>query len=173
MSRSTRRFASVALLTIVVAVSVTGCAAGFNASTSKPFAPSNGSVAQIGNLRIRNVVIVQSVDGGHSELYTTIVSIGGGADGNGTVSGATTSPEPDSLTGISVTGAGAVAIPGGQITIPPGAAVVLGPNGTHIVLDSFTRKQGEVATVTLSFATAGTVSLSALVMNDTSLVSGG
>jgi hypothetical protein len=173
VSRSTRRFASVAISAIVVAVSVTGCAAGFNATTNQPYAPSNGSVAQIGNLRIRNVVIVQSVDGGLSQLYATIVSIGGGADGNGTVGGLPTSAEPDSLTGITVTGAGAVAIPGGQITIPPGTAVALGPNGSHIFLDSFTRKQGEIATVTLSFATAGTVSLSALVMNDTSLVSGG
>ena len=54
MSRRTRRFASVALTAIVAAVSLTGCAAGFNATTNQPYAPSNGSVAQIGNLRIRS-----------------------------------------------------------------------------------------------------------------------
>jgi hypothetical protein len=173
VSRSTRRVASVVVTALFVGLTATGCAAGFNATTNQPYAPSNGSVAQIGNLRIRNVVIVQSADGGLSELYATIVSIGGDADGNGTVGGTDVPPAPDSLTGISVTGAATATIPGGEITIPPGAAVVLGPSGSHVFLDSFTRKQGEIATVTFSFATAGTVSLSALVMNATSLVSGG
>jgi hypothetical protein len=173
VSRSARRVALVALTAILVGLGASGCAAGFNANTAKPYAPSNGSVASIGNLRIRNVVVVQSLDGGLSELYATVVSIGGGPDGYGTVAGTDVSPAPDTLTGISVAGASPVSIPGGSITIPPGAKIDLGPSGTHVFLDNFTVRRGEIASVTLTFATAGTVTLSALVMTATALVSGG
>ena len=173
MSRSTRRVALVAVTAVVVGLGASGCAAGFNANTMKAYAPSNGSVASLGNLRIRNVVVVQSQDGGLNELYATVVSIGGGPDGNGTVAGTDVSPAPDSLTGISVTGAAPVNIPAGAITIAPGAKVDLGPSGTRVFLDNFTIKRGNIASVTFTFATAGTVTLSALVMTETALVSGG
>ncbi len=173
VSRSARRVALVAVTAVLVGLGASGCAAGFNATTSKPYAPSNGSVASIGNLRIRNVVIVQSPDGSQSQLYASVVSIGGGPDGYGTVAGTDVSPAPDALTGIAVTGAAPVAIPGGSITIPPGTKIDLGPSGTQIILNNFTVKLGDIANVTLSFATAGTVTVSALVMTPTGLVSGG
>ena len=173
MSRSVRRVASVAVMAILVGLGASGCATGFNATTSEPYAPSNGSIASIGDLRIRNVVIVQSPDGGLSEVYAAIVSIGGATDGYGTVSGVSVNPLPDSLTGLSVTGAAPISIPGGSITIPPGQRVDLGPDGTRIFLTSFTVKRGQVADVTFNFALAGTVTVNALVMTEQQLVSGG
>jgi hypothetical protein len=173
VSRSARRVASVAVMAILVGLGASGCAAGFNATTGQPYIPSNGSIASIGDLRIRNVVIVQSVDGGLSEVYASFVNIGGGPDGYGTVAGTAVSNAPDSLTGISVTGASAIAIPGGSITLPPNSKVDLGPDGTRIFLSNFTVKRGEIANVTFNFAVAGTVTVSALVMTATALVSGG
>jgi hypothetical protein len=158
---------------VFVGVVSSGCAAGFDASTNKPYAPSNGSIAQIANLRIRNVVIVQSQDGGLSELYASITSIGGAADGYGTVAGLPVDAQPDTLTGIKVSGGGSVSIPGGTVTVAPGQRVDFGPTGTTLFVDGLTAKQGEIATVTFSFATAGSVAVDALVMSNTSLVNGG
>ena len=173
MSRSSRRVALVAVSAILVGLGASGCAAGFDASTSQPYAPSNGSVASVGNLRIRDVVIVTSPGGAAPELYAYVVSIGGGLDGNGAVSGIDVSPAPDTLTGISVTGASPVVIPGGPITIPPGGKVDLGPAGTRIFLDNLTVNRGDLAAVTFSFATAGSATVSALVMTEAELVGGG
>ena len=173
MSRSVRRVASVAVMAILLGLGASGCAAGFNATTGQPYAPSNGSIASIGDLRIRNVVIVQSPDGGLNEVYAAIVSIGGATDGYGTVSGVSVDPLPDRLTGLAVSGAAAISIPGGSITIPPGQRVDLGPDGTRIFLSNFTVKRGDIAYVTFNFAIAGTVTVSALVMTEQQLVSGG
>lgn|GEM_PF-2138274 len=173
MSRSRARAALVAVVSILVVVGVSGCAAGFDASTSQPYAPSNGSVASIGDLRVRDVVIVTSPGGAAPELYAYLVSIGGGPDGYGTVEGQTVAPLPDSLTGITVSGASTVVVPGAPIPIPPGGTVNLGPSGTRIFLDNFTVKQGDLAEVTFSFARAGTATVSALVMSEAELVGGG
>jgi hypothetical protein len=173
VSRSTRRLASATAGVLLVGVSVTGCAAGFNATTNAPYAPSNGSVAQVGDLRIRNVVIVEADDGSTTELYTAIVNIGGEIDGNGTLAGSNYVAPTDHLTGVTIVGAPSVTLPGGPIALPPNTRVDLSPDGNQLFLTGFTPPVGHVTTVTFHFAIAGTVSVNALVMTQTSLVSGG
>jgi hypothetical protein len=176
VSRSTRRLTSARSSiagVLLVGVSVSGCAAGFNATTSKPFAPSNGSVASVGDLRIRNVVIVEADDGSTTELYTAMINIGGEADGNGTVAGSSFEAPTDHLTSVTIVGAPSVALPAGPVAVPPNSRVDLGPDGTQVFLTGFKPPVGHVATVTFRFAIAGTVSVSALVMTKTGLVSGG
>jgi copper(I)-binding protein len=158
VSRSTRTVASVSAAALLVAATVSGCQAGFDAFTSRSYAPSNGSVASLGDLRIRNVVIVQSADGGQSELYATVVN-------NGT--------SPDTLVTASISGFGTVPLSSGPITIPPLGVVDLGPNGYRTFVDGLKYPVGDVVTVTLRFEIAGDVHLSALIMTAEGLVSGG
>ena len=158
MIRSTRRAALLAAAALLSGATVSGCQAGFDAFTNQPFAPSNGSVASAGDLRIRNVVIVRSDDGTQSQVYASFVSIG---------------TSPDTLTGVSIGGLGTVALDGGSITVPAGAKVDLGPGGYQVFANNLTQGLGDVATVTFQFQHAGEVHLSALIMTAQSLVSGG
>ena len=158
MSRSPRRVASVAVAALAIAASITGCGAGFDATTSRSYAPSNGSVASIGDIRIRNVVLVQSVDGRLTEVYAAFVNDGNAAD---------------QLTGIRIATAGEVKLPSGPVTVPAMGGVNLGPSGTRVFADGLTLVLGHVYTITLSLAHAGEAHLSALVMTSDSLVNGG
>jgi copper(I)-binding protein len=158
VSRSTRRVASVAFAALFVGATASGCAAGFNATTNQPYAPSNGSVTTIGDLRVTNVVIVQSTDGGLSELYASFIN-------NGT--------SPDALVAVSLAGLGTVALPDGPITIPANTKVDLGPDGTRLFIDNLKLIAGDVTTVTFRFAGAGDTHLNALIMTEQGLVSGG
>ncbi len=158
VSLSTRRVASVSVAALLVAATASGCQAGFDAYTSQPYAPSNGSIANAGDLRVRNVVVVQSSDGGQSELYATFVN-------NGT--------SPDALVTASIAGFGTIPLGSGPIAIPALGAVDLGPSGYRMFVDGLKARIGDVVTVTFQFGKAGDVHLSALVMTSTGLVSGG
>ena len=158
MSRSPRRVASVAVAALALGASISGCAAGFDATTSRSYAPSNGSVASVGDIRIRNVVLVQSVDGRLTEVYATFVDNGNTAD---------------QVTGIRIAAAGEVKLPNGPITVPAMGKVDLGPSGERVFADGLTLVLGHVYTITFSLAHAGEAHLSALVMTSDSLVNGG
>lgn len=158
MSRSTRRAGLVAAAALLVGATVGGCQAGFDAFTSQPFAPSNGSVASAGDMRIRNTVVVRSDDGTQSQIYASFINMGG---------------SPDTLTGVSIAGVGTVPLDGGSITVPAAAKVDLGPGGYQVFANNLTQGPGDVVTVTFRFEQAGEVHLSALIMTAQSLVSGG
>ena len=117
MSRSTRRAASVAVAALLVGATASGCQAGFDAFTNRPYAPSNGSVASKGDMRVRNTVLVQAADASGTQVYASFVN-------NGSA--------PDTLVGISLSGVGAVALTDGPITVPAGSKVDLGPTGYRV-----------------------------------------
>jgi hypothetical protein len=158
VSRSTRRVASFSAAALLVGATVSGCAAGFDAFTNQPYTPSNGSVASVGDIRVRNVVLVQSTDGGLSELYASFVNVGA---------------NPDTVVGVNIARFGDLPLTDGPITIPPFTKVDVGPNGFRLFANGLKLKPGEIATVTFRFATAGNTYLSALLMTPSGLVSGG
>ena len=157
MSRKTVRTA-IAAAAMVVLTSLSGCAAGFDAQTNKPYAPANGSIANLGSLRIRSVVVLDN-GSGQAEVVAVLVN-------NGT--------SPDALTGIGVSGADKMTVPGSALNLPPQVGVPLGPDTPNrVFIEKFTKKPGDLVTVQFTFREAGVVNVSALVMTPESFVAGG
>jgi hypothetical protein len=156
VSRTTRRAASVALAAVLAGAALTGCGAGLDAQTNRPYDPALGSDAVVGNMNISNVVVLSSGSAGISELTAQFVNY----------------DVDDALTGVHVTKAAAITLPDGPIPIPRYSNVVVGPSGTRIFLHDFTGKIGDVVVVTFQFRKAGTVSVDAMVATEVNLAAG-
>ena len=68
------------LLTLSLFVVATGCAAGLNAQTLKPYAPSDGVMANSGSIRVLNALVVTVDATGTGVVSLTIVNRGNRAD---------------------------------------------------------------------------------------------
>ncbi len=160
MSRTIVRTRTAVAVALLALTSLSGCAAGFNAATNRPYTPTNGAIASVGDIRVRSVVIVGNDNGsGQADLIAVLVN-------NGTTD--------DALTGITVEGADPVQVPGGSLNIPPQVTVPIGPDSTNrVLLEKLTATPGHLVKVTLAFRDAGIASLTVLVMTPAGLVSGG
>jgi hypothetical protein len=133
----------------VAAVSLlAGCSAGFEATSIKPYAPSDGVLANTGQLRILNALVVASPDITTGVVSAVIVNRGGHAD---RLTGLTS---PDGT--VDLTGGG---------TIRPGSSVHLGA-GTNpaATISNLTALPGETITLRMTFGTADPVSVRTLVI---------
>lgn len=137
-----------ALFAVASTVLLTGCAAGFNATSIKPYAPSDGVRADTGDLRIVNALVVADSTATRGVLSTTIVNRGN---------------KPDELTDVTS--------PDGQVsftgdgTLAPGSAVPLGATtDPSAIFSGLTKLAGETITVKLTFRRADPVTLKTLVV---------
>ena len=140
--------ASTAAAVLTLAGLLSGCGAGFDATSVKAYAPSDGIMADSGHLRILNTLVVASDSFSSGVVVATIVNDGSKADELTSI----TSPDGK----VDLTGDG---------TIAPGAAVQLGA-GTELsaTLSSLTSLPGETITLHLRFARADPVTIHTVVV---------
>lgn len=128
-----------------------GCAAGFDATASKPYAPSDGVQADSGDIRVLNALVVSGEDGRTGVVSATVVNRGDDSDGNDRLTGVTS---PDATIVLAGTG-----------DLMSGSAVTLGSgtDPTASVTD-LTKAAGETMTLEFSFARTEPVTLRTVVV---------
>jgi hypothetical protein len=142
----TRNRALAAATAVLSAVLLTGCAAGFGATSIKPYAPSDGVLANSGDLRILNMLVVST--GATGVVSGTIVNRGTTKDA---LTGMTS---PDGT--VDLTGSG---------KIGPKSAIRLGADtGTSATLSELTKLPGEVITLKLTFQRADPLTIRTVVV---------
>lgn len=150
MSRTLRRGA-VAALILATAPILAACAAGDNAATLqvKPDSAATSISTGNANLKLNGIVVVTGALGN--------------APANVTVNIANTdTTNSDTLTGVSVDQTPAVL--SGPVSIAPLSSVLLsGPGQVSATVPTLTEQPGQNATVTFTFANAGSVTVQALV----------
>ncbi|MEU6968635.1 hypothetical protein AB0A71_12980 [Kitasatospora aureofaciens] len=144
---------------LLLTTSTAACAAGPDAETYR-IAPDNAN-ADIGDLKLRDVRLVAGPGGsGSATLAAYILNPGA---------------EPDTLTAVSLAGAGSAPAGGGGagITLPPGEPVLVGAPGQPEVQVSGNVSPGTYELVTFTFARAGRGTVNASVVSAASPSPGG
>ncbi len=150
LSSARRRGVGVAAVLVALPVLV-GCGGGFNATTTKPYAPSDGQLANSGNLRVQNILVV-AADGSTTGVVSGAIANRGNAR--------------DQL--VSMTSAdGAVALTGNG-ALPANASVLMG-SGTPLAatITNLTVKPGATVRLRLTFAHANPLTIDTLVLPQT------
>ena len=140
--------AATAAAALVLTGLLSGCGAGFEATATKPYAPSDGIMATTGDLHILNMLVVAGASFSSGVVVTTIVNDGTEADE------LTEMTSPDGQ--VDLTGDG---------TIEPGGAVQLSA-GTELsaTISSLTSLPGETITLHLRFKRADPVTINTVVV---------
>ena len=134
-----------------LALSLTGCGAGKNASTRQIAQVTDGAEASIisteNNIRVVNLLVV-AAEGGTGVLVGTVVSA---------------SEQEDALLGVAINGS--VLAYTGKNNLPKNSPIIFeGPSANaKAVLTGFGAKPGTFVSVTMFFARAGEVTRSVLV----------
>ena len=125
-----------------------GCSAGFDATSIEPYAPSDGVLANSGQLRILNALVVSSNSGTAGVISASIVNRG---------------TKPDELVDISSPD-GTVDLTGDG-TLRRSSAVRLGA-GTRpaATMTGLTKLPGETITVTMTFRRADPLTIETVVV---------
>ena len=130
--RSVRARLAAVIAGVAAAALLAGCSAGFDATSTKPYAPSDGILANSGDLRVQNALVVASDAVSSGVVIMTIANRG---------------DRDDELTGISSPD-GTVDFTGDG-ELPAGAAVRLGadtdPSATISELDRTARRDDHAA----------------------------
>lgn len=136
------------LAAVGLASVLAGCSPGFNATSIKPYAPSDGVRADSGDLRVLNALVVSSSSYTSGVLSATIVNRG---------------DKPDRLT--DVTSPAGQATFTGDGTLDPGSALTLGAGtDASVTLSGLTKLPGETITVKLTFQRADPLTLHTFVV---------
>ncbi|MDO9379593.1 MAG: hypothetical protein Q7T56_12160 [Nocardioidaceae bacterium] len=136
----------------VLALTVSGCATGFNAETNREYTAAVGTNQREGDVDVLNALYVENV-GGTATLSTVLVDKIG---------------EPDTLTGITVATAGGdelTATLDAPIDVEPGVSTRLGDEPEVVISGDFVA--GQFLRTTLTFENAGEVVLRAPVVERT------
>jgi copper(I)-binding protein len=127
---------------------LSGCAAGFNATSVKPYAPSDGVMSNTGHLRILNALVVASPDITNGVVSGVIVNRGHHRD---KLTGLTSPDGKVDLTGVG--------------TLRPGTSVRLGADtNPSATISGLTALPGETITLKLRFAEADPVTIRTVVI---------
>jgi hypothetical protein len=143
--------ASTAAAVLTLAGLLSGCGAGFDATSAKAYAPSDGIMADTGDLRILNALVVASASYSSGVVVATIANDGTKADK------LTSMTSPDGT--VDLTGDG---------TIPAGGAVSLSAGSElSATISSLTSLPGETITLHLRFSRADPVTIHTIVVPST------
>ena len=146
MERTRRNHVLAAATAVLAAALLTGCASGFGATSIKPYAPSDGVLANSGNLRILNLLVVST--GANGVVSGSIVNRGTSKDA---LTGMTS---PDGT--VDLTGNG---------KIPPKGVTRLGADtATSATMSGLTKLPGETITLKLTFRRADPVTIRTVVV---------
>ncbi|MFZ2428694.1 MAG: hypothetical protein WAW71_11185 [Propioniciclava sp.] len=154
-STPTRRGARVLIAAAASALLLSGC--GFSAQTLQPYTPAEGVNTQIGDVKVRNLVLVSD------------------EEGNGYVSASLVSPTRDTLVTVSgnpvkldgSAGAPLTVVGGTPVSLTPNKLVVLTDPTAALTVSSPDLRPGLVATVTLQFASGEQQSIQTPVLSPT------
>ena len=116
---------------------LTGCSSGFDATSTKDYAPSDGIVAGDGDIRVLNALVVAADGADEGVVSMTVVNRG---------------ETSDRITGIE-SDAGDVTL-GGDTSLPPGAAVSFGTEEATATVSGLTKEPGNAVELTVRFAKA-------------------
>ncbi len=128
-------------------VVTTGCAAGFDAPTEEDYAPGDGAIGQVGDLKLRNVLLVTDENNENAAVIGVVVNDGA---------------EDDRLIGLAVDGEQVRAeLPA---DIEAGQALSIGPVDADIVATAAQIDfiAGDFVEVEFEFASSGSITLQAL-----------
>lgn len=146
------RAAAGALVFTALLASTTGCGAGFDAATGRPYTPTDGVNGEAGDILLRSISLVAAEPGGPAAVVGAVVNESG---------------HSDRLVGVQVAGASEPAyFPDEQIFLPRGDLVPLGTDGTPAVTVTGppSRLQpGSFVRVRFFFARGGATTLQVLV----------
>jgi copper(I)-binding protein len=149
VERTRRPHRALVVAAAAAAVSlVAGCSAGFEATAVKPYAPADGILADSGDIRVLNALVVAG-DAGRTGVVSMTIANRGDQD--------------DRLTGVT-TGAGTADL-GGDTALPAGGAVRFG-SGTDasVTISGMTRLAGESIRLRLTFARNQPVTIDTVVV---------
>lgn len=156
MIRSSAIRSAIRLIATAAAIlaipALTGCAAGLNAQTTRPFDTTDGASANFRGIAIRNMFVLGPTAGGalqagqSASLFVALVS-------NGPRDQLTTAAAPGS--------ASSVTIKGGVVNLRPGGAALLTGPAPRLILERLRRPLmgGVSIPVTLYFRDTGAVTL--------------
>lgn len=149
--------AAAALLLSAGLIGLAGC--GFDAQTSKPYTPADGTNADIGDggtLKIRNLVVISKVTG---EGVVSATLVGNAEDQLNSVSVTPIKPDGSSGTAVTATPTAPLKLGGGSLTVLTNVAA-LSVKAPDLMA-------GLTATVTMDFSNAGPVTLRSPVVDGT------
>ena len=146
MERTRRIRALTAATAVLSAALLAGCASGFDATSIKPYAPSDGILADSGDLRVLNILVVST--GANGVVIGSIANRGTSKDA---LTGLTS---PDGT--VDLTGTGKV---GAKNAIRLGA-----DTATSATISSLTKLPGETITLKLTFQRADPVTIRTVVV---------
>jgi hypothetical protein len=154
-SQAVRRTA-LAGATVALSVAVAACGASFDAQTSKPYQPAEGTNAQSGGIAARNLLVLASEDG-KGELHGVFVNSGQTDDKLVSIESAPADPNAQNT---STEQAGSVTFAGLKETdLKAGTAYTIPPEGgTGVTVTG--GKPGQMLKVTITFAEAGPLTTS-------------
>mgnify|MGYP006198891553 FL=1 len=138
-----------------LAVSLTGCGAGFNAASRQVTQVTDGAEASIisteNNIRVVNLLVV-AADGGTGVLVGTIVSA---------------SDNEDALLGVAINGT--VAQLTGKNTLPKNSPIIFEGESANAkaVITGFGAQPGTHVNITMFFARAGEITKNVIVRDNT------
>jgi copper(I)-binding protein len=143
--RTARPAALLACLALGLAPALAACGAGPNAVAARDYAPGDGLLANVGDLRVQNVVVVGPPEGGSDGVLSMAVANRG--------------QEPDRL--VAVTLEEGTARIEGATEIPPRGQILFGGEDadSQVVIEGLTAESGATTEVTLRFEQAGQVDL--------------
>ena len=131
---------------VLSAALLTGCASGFDATSVKPYAPSDGILANSGDLRILNILVVST--GANGVVSASIANRGTSKDA------LTDMTSPDGT--VDLTGNGKV---------PPKSSIPLGADtATSATISGLTKLPGETITLKLTFQRADPVTIRTVIV---------
>lgn len=146
-TRRLRRVPAVAAAAVAAAL-LTGCSAGFDATSIQPYAPADGVLANSGDIRVLNALVVADADGDTGVVSMTLVNRG---------------TRDDRLTEITSPD-GSVALTG-DTTLPAGGAVRLGSDtDVTAVVEGLAKQAGENIRLRLSFSRTPPVTINTVVV---------
>lgn len=148
MQRSRRLPTLAALAAVVTATALLGgCSAGFDATSTKPYAPADGVIASSGDLRVLNALVVVAEGGDEGLVSMTVVNRG---------------TQDDRVTGIT-TPSGSVAVDG-DTRLPAGGSLTFGAAGTTATVSGLAKAPGQAIELRVAFARAEPVRLRTVVV---------
>ena len=161
MIRSHRRAtvaASAGAAALLLSTTLSGCGAGFDAATTQPYNPTNGTMGQVGNITLQNVIVVQTsaLPDAPLDVQAGIVNVGNGTD---------------VLTDAKV-GTQTVKLADGVIPIPVRTNVAIGRDPNLATVTGVGATAGQLVTVTFTFRDAGVVSLTTSVLTQLNVITG-
>jgi len=147
-SRHLRRLRPLAALAAALTLTaLTGCSTGFDATSKKDYAPSDGIVAGDGDIRVLNALVVAAEAADDGLVSMSVVNRG---------------ETSDRVTGIE-SDAGEVTL-GGDTSLPAGSSVAFGADGTTATVSGLSKEPGQTVRLTVRFAKAEPLSLRTVIV---------